>query len=75
MHKLGLYEEQLYELLMCRRNNQNNIIQETTEQENIHDNNILQETTKKKNLHENDIIDSIIKTLHGYVSITDYLPF
>jgi hypothetical protein len=58
MHKLGLYEEQLYELLMHVRNDKSQVADDGKE---------------KENQNQSDIVGSITKRLNGYVSVS-YFP-
>ena len=66
MHRMGLYEEQLYELCMYLRNDKENVVQHIIEQGNN------QDTINRKTLNAYEIVDSIVKALQGYVSIVDY---
>ena len=60
MHRMGLYEEQLYELCMYLRNDKENVVQHIEQGNN-------QDTINRKTLNVDEIVDSIVKALQGYV--------
>ena len=65
-HRMGLYEEQLYELCMFLRNDKDNMVQHVIEQENT------QDISKTKTFNADETVGYIVKALKGYVSILDY---
>ncbi|CAF1554848.1 unnamed protein product, partial [Adineta ricciae] len=63
LHRMGLYEEQLYELCMYLRNDKENVVKHIIEQNNN------QDTINGKTLNADEIVDSIVKALQRYLSI------